>query len=175
MLRASVLAAALASAAAFVHAGVLPQPRSTTARAGVSSLAMGKNIYQKKEIIKGVKSDLENAQLIFSTDTSSLNIKQIDALRAGMPEGSKAICIKNRLLKRVIAGSEWEAATEVATGTNNMWIIVNDDVKGTITHFKDWKKKEKAPGEINAGVIEGVLYDAKGIDAICKLPSKKEL
>ena len=88
-----------------------------------------------------------------------------------MPEGSKAICIKNRLLKRVIAvwswlkchvvcreslqqrdgakltrevqGSEWEAATEVATGTNNMWIIVNDDVKGTITHFKDWKKKEK--------------------------------
>ena len=35
--------------------------------------------------------------------------------------------------------------------------------------------KPQAPGEINAGVIEGVLYDAKGIDAIGKLPSKKEL
>ena len=69
---------------------MLPQTRSTTARAGVSSLAMGKDIYQKKEIIKGVKSDLENAQLIFSTDMSSLNIKQIDALRAG--DLSLAVC-----------------------------------------------------------------------------------
>ena len=71
-------------------AGVLPQTRSTTARAGVSSLAMGKNIYQKKQIIKGVKSDLENAQLIFSTDMSTLNIKQIDALRAG--DSSLVVC-----------------------------------------------------------------------------------
>ena len=71
-------------------AGVLPQTRSTTARAGVSSLAMGKDIYQKKEIIKGVKSDLENAQLIFSTDMSTLNIKQIDALRAG--DSSLVVC-----------------------------------------------------------------------------------
>ena len=34
--------------------------------------------------------------------------------------------VKNRLLKRVIAGTEWEPASEVATGTNNMWIIIND-------------------------------------------------
>ena len=136
---------------------------------------MGKNIFQKKEIIKGVKSDLENAQLIFSTDMSELNINQLNNLRNGLPEGSKAICVKNRLLKRVISGTEWEPAAEVAQGTNNMWIIINDDVKGTIEHFNKWKKTYKKEEGIKAGVIEGVLYDSKGIEAIGKLPSKSEL
>ena len=84
----------------------LPKTQSSAARASLTSLHMGKTIYQKKEIIRGVKSDLENAQVIFSTDMSTLNIKQINALRAGLPEGSKAICVKNRLLKRAISGSE---------------------------------------------------------------------
>ena len=38
---------------------------------------MGKNIYQKKDIVKGVKHELQNAQLIFSTDMTKLNINQV--------------------------------------------------------------------------------------------------
>jgi large subunit ribosomal protein L10 len=56
-----------------------------------------------------------------------------------------------------------------------MWIIINDDVKGTIEHFKAWEKKSKAPAGIKNGVIEGTLYDAAGCEKIGKLPSKKEL
>ena len=92
-----------------------------------------------------------------------------------MPSGSKAICVKNRLLKRAIGGTQWEPAAGVAKGTENMWIIVNDDVKGTIEHFKAWEKKSKAPAGIKNGVIEGTLYDAAGCEKIGKLPSKKEL
>jgi len=177
LVRLSALCAALASAAAFTPVGpaALPQGQSTAARASLTSLHMGKNIFQKKEIIKNVRADLENAQLIFSTDMSELNINQLNSLRNGLPEGSKAVCVKNRLLKRVIAGTEWEPASEVATGTNNMWIIINDDVKGTIEHFNAWKKKEKKEMGIKAGVIEGVLYDAKGVEAVGKLPSKQQL
>jgi len=177
MLRETALCAALASAAAFAPVGpaALPTGQTSAARSSLTSLHMGKNIFQKKEIIKGVKSDLENAQLIFSTDMSELNINQLNNLRNGLPEGSKAICVKNRLLKRVISGTEWEPAAEVAQGTNNMWIIINDDVKGTIEHFNKWKKTYKKEEGIKAGVIEGVLYDSKGIEAIGKLPSKSEL
>jgi hypothetical protein len=49
------------------------------------------------------------------------------------------------------------------------------DVKGTIEHFNKWKKDNKKEAGITAGVIEGVLYDAKGVEAIGKLPSKLEL
>lgn len=82
----------------------LPTGQTSAARSSLTSLHMGKNIFQKKEIIKGVKyvilachfcgppcrhvlttlalplhhrSDLENAQLIFSTDMSELNINQV--------------------------------------------------------------------------------------------------
>lgn len=106
---------------------------------------------------------------------SKLNINQINALRDGMPAGSKAICIKNRLLKRAIKDSPWTPAADVSTGTENMWIIINDDVKGTIEHFKSWEKKMKPPAGIKNGIIEGVLYDSKGVEAIGKLPSKQEL
>jgi large subunit ribosomal protein L10 len=177
MLRQTALCAALASAAAFAPVGpaALPTSQSSAARSSLTSLHMGKNIFQKKEIIKGVKSDLENAQLIFSTEMSEMNIKQLNSLRSGLPDGSKAMCVKNRLLKRVISGTQWEPAGEVASGTTNMWIIVNDDVKGTIEHFNKWKKDNKKEAGITAGVIEGVLYDAKGVEAIGKLPSKLEL
>jgi len=177
LLRLSALCAAVASAAAFAPAGpaALPKTQSTAARASLTSLHMGKTIFQKKDIIRGVKSDLENAQMIFSTDMSKLNINQINALRDGMPAGSKAICIKNRLLKRAIKDSPWTPAADVSTGTENMWIIINDDVKGTIEHFKSWEKKMKPPAGIKNGIIEGVLYDTKGVEAIGKLPSKQEL
>ena len=56
-----------------------------------------------------------------------------------------------------------------------MWIIVNSDVKGTIEHFTKWQKVSKREEGIKAGVIEGQLYDDKGVIAIGKLPTKKEL
>jgi len=177
LLRLSALCAMLASAAAFAPVGPvgLPKSQSTAARASLTSLQMGKNIFQKKEIVKGVKSDLENAQMIFSTDMSKLNINQLKALRNGLPAGSKAICIKNRLLKRAVKGSQWAPASGAAAGTENMWIIIESDVKGTIEHFQAWAKKEKKEKGIASGVIEGIAYDGKGIEAIGKLPSKQEL
>ena len=42
-------------------------------------------------------------------------------------------------------------------------------MKGTIEHFNAWKKKEKKEMGIKAGVIEGVLYDAKGVEVTSEL------
>ena len=48
---------------------------------------------------------------------------------------------------------QWEAASEAAKSTQNMWIIVNDDIKGSIEHFGKWKKDNKIAGDINVRLI----------------------
>jgi large subunit ribosomal protein L10 len=47
-----------------------------------------------------------------------------------------------------------------------------------LTHcsgLQDWSKTFKKPEAIGGGVLEGKLYDAKGVNAIGDLPSKQEL
>ena len=53
------------------------------------------------------------------TDMSKLNINQLKELRKGMPEGSKAMCIKNRLMRRAAAGTPWAGTKETTTKTLN--------------------------------------------------------
>merc|ERR1711966_229917 len=97
------------------------------------------------------------------------------SLRNGLPEGSNAICIKNTLMKKATAGTEWEGSKDLCS-KSNLWFFIDEDVKGTIQSFKDWKKAvNKKDQEIKGGVLEGVLYDTKGVEAIGELPSKQEL
>lgn len=58
-----------------------------------------------------------------------------------------------------------------------MWFFINEDIGGTV---KNWNTFCKSSGlleshKIIGGNIEGTNYDAKGVTAISKLPSKLEL
>ncbi len=42
-------------------------------------------------------------------------------------------------------------------------------------YVQDWGKTFKKTDTINGGVLDGTLYDTKGVDAIGNLPSKQDL
>ena len=60
-----------------------------------------------------------------------------------------------------------------------MWFFVDEDVhiKDTIGALTKWTKDygKKETHEILGGVFGGELLDAKGVDAVGKLPTKQEL
>ena len=56
-----------------------------------------------------------------------------------------------------------------------MWILIDEDIKGSITAFKDWKKTLKKETGMVGGVIEGNFYGEKQLEAIGDLPSKSDL
>ena len=85
--------------------------------------------------------------------------------------------VKNTLMNRACAGTDYEEATSDLLKGANMWFFIEEDIGGTVKAFdsftKDFGKKETH--EIQNGVIEGTAYDKSGVIAISKLPSKLEL
>merc|ERR1712127_950207 len=58
----------------------------------------------------------------------------------------------------------------------NMWFFIEEDIGATVKAFNSFVKEEDMQDmTILGGILEGTVYDAAGVVAISKLPSKKEL
>ena len=130
----------------------------------------------KKKTVSNVKELLDTSQMVFTVPAGSITVAQSQKLRRSLPEGTIMTVVKNKLMLRAVEGTEYEAAASLVKGPN-MWFFIEEDIGGTIKAFntfcKEEQKKESHP--ILGGMIEGVVYDSQGIDAIGKLPSKLEL
>jgi large subunit ribosomal protein L10 len=121
-------------------------------------IQMGKSLAQKKEIVSNVHERISSAQLMFSLKLEKVTMPEINNLRNSLPAGTNAIVIKNRLLKRASSGTPWKATESLGKGSN-LWVVIDDDVKGSIKAFKDWQKATKKEDGIIGGVVEGTVSE----------------
>ena len=130
----------------------------------------------KKEKVSKVKDLIDTSQMIFTVPASSITVSESESLRRSMPEGTTISVVKNTLMARAVEGTEYEAATSLLKGSN-MWFFIEEDIGASIKAFNTFAKEndKKETHGIVGGVLEGAAYDAKGIEAIAKLPSKQEL
>merc|ERR1712176_1456494 len=89
----------------------------------------------KKEKVETVKGLLDTSQMIFTVPASSLTVAESESIRRSMPEGTTVSVVKNTLMNRAVAGTEYEAAVSLLKGPN-MWFFIEDDISATI---KAWK------------------------------------
>jgi large subunit ribosomal protein L10 len=134
------------------------------------------SIEGKKSTVEKVKGLLTSSQMIFTVPSGSMTVPQAQQLRASMPEGTTVSTIKNKLMIRALEGTEFEQATGLLKGPH-MWFFIEEDIGASIKAFgafaKSTGKLETHP--FLGGMMEGQVYDGKGVDTIGKLPSKKEL
>jgi large subunit ribosomal protein L10 len=128
--------------------------------------------------VEKVKGLLETSEMVFTVPASSLTVSQTETLRRSLPESTTAKVVKNKLMIRALEGTEYDVAKEdkLLKGAN-MWFFIQDDIGATIKAYNAFIKtvgKMETHG-INGGVMEGQIYDAKGVQAIGNLPSKLEL
>jgi large subunit ribosomal protein L10 len=130
----------------------------------------------KKETVEKVKSLLSKSEMVFTIPASSLTVGQVQKLRRSMPPGTTVQVVKNKLMARAIEGTDYQVAASMLKGSN-AWFFIEEDIGATLKAYtvflKECNKKDTHP--VLAGVIEGTVYDAQGVDTIGKLPSKKEL
>lgn len=130
----------------------------------------------KMEKVAKVKGLLDSSMMVFTVPASSITVKQSQSLRRSLPEGSYVSVVKNTIMTRAIEGTEYEAAASMLKGPN-MWFFIEDDIGSTIKAYNAFLKTsgKQETHQIAGGVIEGVAYDSKGVEAIGLLPSKDEL
>jgi len=158
----------------FHRAPISSQSRSVLNMGGASGMAT--SMEGKAAKVATVEGLLESSEMIFSVPASAISVKEIQGLRRALPEGTTMSVVKNKLMGRALAGTDFEAGSSLLKGAN-MWFFIEEDIGATIkaynTFAKDANKVETHA--IGGGVMDKVSMDAKEIEAVGKLPSKLEL
>ena len=80
---------------------------------------------------------------------------------------------KNTMINFAIEGTEFEGLKPTLEGPTGL-AICKDDATAAARILADFAKDASAL-ELKGGVVEGVFYDAAGINEIAKIPSRTEL
>lgn len=128
----------------------------------------------KQPIVDEIKASLEGAQGVVVVDYRGLTVEQDTQLRKQLREAGVVYKVyKNTLVKRVVAGTEFEPITDALEGTNAI-AFCKTDATAPARILANFAKTANAL-ELKCGVVEGTFYDAAGIATIATIPSREEL
>ena len=128
----------------------------------------------KAPIIEEITARVKDAQSIVLVDYRGLTVEQDTQLRKNLREAGVTYKVyKNTYMTRALKGTEFECLTEYLEGPSAIAISKDDATAPARLLAEFAKTAEKL--EIKAGIVEGTVYDAKGIEAIASIPSRDVL
>ena len=128
----------------------------------------------KKPVVDEISELLNGAQSAVIVDYRGLTVEQDTALRKQLREAGVVYKVyKNTLVKRVVAGTEFEPIADTLEGTNAI-AFCKTDATAPARILANFAKTANAL-ELKCGVVEGTFYDAAGIATIATIPSREEL
>ena len=128
----------------------------------------------KQPIVQEISDNIKDAQSVVVVDYRGLTVAQDTELRKALREAGITYKVyKNTLVKRAIAGTEFESLTDSLEGPNAFAISTTDATAPARVLSEFAKKAPKL--EIKAGVVEGTFYDENGMKAISAIPSRDVL
>jgi large subunit ribosomal protein L10 len=130
----------------------------------------------KQVVIDEIKEKFENAGSVVAVDYLGLTVAEADALRANLRnEGVGFTVYKNTLIKRAIAGTDYESFGDGDTlkGSTALAFSGADLTAGARVLAKAIKEYKKMA--FKGGVVEGQVYDKAQIEEFATIPSREEL
>lgn len=129
---------------------------------------------QKQAIIDEIKDKFERAQSAVVVDYMGITVAEADAMRKKLREADVDYTVyKNTLVKRAIAGTEYEAMAEILEGPSAFAFSYTDataPARVLSESIKEFKKME-----FKGGFVEGDYYDKDGIAQVAAIPSRDVL
>ena len=128
----------------------------------------------KKPIVEEISASIKDAQSVVLVDYRGLTVEQDTALRKQLREAGITYKVyKNTMMNFAFKGTDYEALAPYLEGPSAVAISTEDATAPARVLCKFAKTAEAL--EIKGGVVEGMAYDAKGIENISKIPSREEL
>ena len=128
----------------------------------------------KQPIVQEISDNIKDAQSLVVVDYRGLTVAEDTELRKALREAGITYKVyKNTLVKRAIAGTEFESLTDSLEGPNAFAMSATDATAPARVLAEFAKKAPKL--EIKAGVVEGTFYDENGMKAISSIPSREVL
>lgn len=128
----------------------------------------------KQPVVEEIANAIKGAQSVVLVDHRGLTVEKDTELRRLLrAEGITYKVYKNTLLNFAFKGTEFEALAPYLEGPSAIAISTTDATAPARVMCKFAKTADKL--EIKAGVVEGKVFDAEGIQKISAVPSKEEL
>jgi large subunit ribosomal protein L10 len=128
----------------------------------------------KEENISALKLDLAKAQSLVLADFRGISVKSDTTLRREFRlSGCRYQVVKNTLLGIAVKGTPLEGIEKLLAGPTAIAYSFEDPAAPAKIASKVAKGEEKFV--IKGGYVEGRALDAKGVEALSKLPTKDEL
>ena len=128
----------------------------------------------KKPVVEEISELLNGAATAVVVDYRGLTVAEDTELRKQLREAGVVYKVyKNTLVKRVVAGTEFESIADTLEGTNAI-AFSKTDATAPARILANFAKTANAL-ELKCGVVEGTFYDAAGIATIATIPSREEL
>ncbi|MBQ6402055.1 MAG: 50S ribosomal protein L10 [Firmicutes bacterium] len=129
---------------------------------------------QKQAVIDEIKDKFERAESAVVIDYMGITVEEADAMRRKLREAEVDYTVyKNTLVKRAIAGTDYEALSEVLEGPSAFAFSYNDataPARVLNDSIKEFKKME-----FKGGFVEGEYYDKDAIVQVASIPSRDVL
>lgn len=128
----------------------------------------------KQPVVAAIAEDVKDAQSVVIVDYRGLTVEQDTQLRKQLREAGVIykVC-KNTMMKRAFEGTEFEGLAPYLEGPSAMAVSKDDATAPARILCKFAKEADKL--EVKAGVVEGKVYDVKGVEALSAIPSREEL
>ena len=128
----------------------------------------------KQPIVQAIADDIKDAQSVVLVDYRGLTVAQDTELRKQLREAGVIykVC-KNTMMRRAFEGTEFAGLEEYLEGPSAL-VVSKDDATAPARIICKFAKTAEAL-EVKAGVVEGNVYDAAGINELSKVPSREEL
>ena len=134
---------------------------------------MGMSRAQKETEINELNARFANDEIVVLTHYSGLSVKEVSDLRSQLrAEGASFKVTKNTLAKLALKGTKFEAISDMFTGPTGV-ATSQDPVAAAKVAHKFAKGNDKLI--ILGGALGEQVLDAKGIEALAKMPSLDEL
>lgn len=128
----------------------------------------------KKPIVDEISAGIKDAQSVVLVDYRGLTVEQDTRLRKNLREAGITYKVyKNTFMNFAFKGTQFEGLSEYLEGPSAV-AISKDDATAPARLLSEFAKTADKL-EIKAGVVEGTLFDAKGMAAIASIPSREVL
>ena len=128
----------------------------------------------KQPVVAEISAGIANAQSVVLVDYRGLTVEQDTELRKKLREAGVSYKVyKNTMMNFAFKGTEFEGLAPYLNGPSAMAYSSEDATAPARVLAEVAKKANKL--EIKAGVVEGTVYDAKGMEAIASIPSREVL
>ena len=128
----------------------------------------------KQPIVEEISAGIKDAQSVVLVDYRGLTVEEDTELRKQLRAAGVTYKVyKNTMMNFAFKGTDFEGLAPYLNGPSAM-AYSTEDATAPARVIAEFAKKAKAL-EFKAGVVEGNVYDAKGMEVIASIPSREAL